>query len=56
MAGIVLIASPGIGAVSLALILGIYLLAYGVTLLVSAASAAGRPNLSAKTHRGSAAA
>ena len=54
--GIVLIASPGIGAVSLALILGIYLLAYGVTLLVSAATAAGRPNLGPKAHRSSAAA
>jgi uncharacterized membrane protein HdeD (DUF308 family) len=56
VAGIVLIASPGIGAVSLALILGIYLLAYGITLLVSAATAAGRPNLGTKTHRSSAAA
>jgi uncharacterized membrane protein HdeD (DUF308 family) len=56
LAGIVLIAAPGIGAVSLALILGIYLLAYGITMLVAAAKAAGRPNLSSKTHRSSAAA
>lgn len=39
VAGIALIAAPGIGTVSLALILGIYLLAYGITLLVSAVSA-----------------
>ena len=55
-AGVVLIAAPGIGAVSLALIFGIYLLAYGITLLVSAAKAAGRPNVNTKTHRSSAAA
>jgi uncharacterized membrane protein HdeD (DUF308 family) len=55
-AGVVLIASPGIGAVSLALILGIYLLSYGITLLVAAAKAAGQPNLGAKPHRSSAAA
>jgi uncharacterized membrane protein HdeD (DUF308 family) len=55
-AGVVLIAAPGIGAVSLALIFGIYLLAYGITLLVSAAKAAGRPNFNTKTHRSSAAA
>jgi uncharacterized membrane protein HdeD (DUF308 family) len=34
--GILLIAWPGIGAVSVALVFGIYLLAYGVTLLGSA--------------------
>jgi uncharacterized membrane protein HdeD (DUF308 family) len=56
VAGFVLIASPGIGAVSLALILGIYLLSYGITLLVSAATATGRPNLNTKAHRPSAAA
>jgi uncharacterized membrane protein HdeD (DUF308 family) len=38
-AGIALIAAPGIGTVTLALILGIYLLCYGVTLLASAVSA-----------------
>ena len=38
LAGILLIAWPGIGAFSLALVLGIYLLAYGITLLVIAAS------------------
>jgi uncharacterized membrane protein HdeD (DUF308 family) len=52
-AGIVLMAWPGIGAVSLALIFGIYLLAYGITLLVSAAKAAGRPNFNTKAHRSS---
>ena len=41
--GVALIAAPGIGAVSLALIFGIYLLAYGITLLVSAAQAARAP-------------
>jgi uncharacterized membrane protein HdeD (DUF308 family) len=56
VAGVVLIASPGIGAVSLALILGIYQLVYGSTLLASAATAAGRPNLGRKTHRSTAAA
>ncbi|MBV9919126.1 MAG: DUF308 domain-containing protein [Solirubrobacterales bacterium] len=56
VAGVVLIASPGIGAVSLALILGIYLLAYGITLLVSAAQAAGRPSFASKLHERSAAA
>ena len=55
-AGIVLIASPGIGAVSLALIFGFYLLAYGITLLVSAGKRAGRPSLNTKAHQGSAAA
>ena len=53
-AGVVLIAAPGIGAVSLALIFGIYLLAYGITLLVSAAKAAGRPNVHTKAHRAAA--
>ncbi len=38
LAGILLIAWPGIGAFSLALVLGIYLLAYGITLLVLAAA------------------
>jgi uncharacterized membrane protein HdeD (DUF308 family) len=56
VAGVVLIGSPGIGAVTLALILGIYLLAYGITLLVSAPTAAGRPNFNSKAHRNSAAA
>jgi uncharacterized membrane protein HdeD (DUF308 family) len=37
--GVLLIAWPNIGAVSLALVFGIYLLAYGVTLLVGAAVA-----------------
>ena len=55
-AGIVLMAWPGIGAVSLALIFGIYLLVDGVTLLVCAAQANGRPSLAAKLHRSSAAA
>lgn len=55
-AGIVLMAWPGIGAVSLALIFGIYLLADGITLLVAAAQAKGRPNLATKFHGGSAAA
>jgi uncharacterized membrane protein HdeD (DUF308 family) len=36
MVGVLLILWPGIGAVSLAVVLGIYLIAYGVTLLVSA--------------------
>jgi uncharacterized membrane protein HdeD (DUF308 family) len=55
-AGTVLMAWPGIGAVSLALIFGVYLLADGITLLVSAAQAKGRPNLAAKLHGRSAAA
>lgn len=55
-AGIVLIAWPGIGAVSLALIFGIYLASYGITLVVSAMQAKGRPNLRAKVHGSSAAA
>ena len=54
VAGVVLIAAPGIGAVSLALIFGIYLLSYGITLLVSAAKAAGRPNVNTKAHRAAA--
>jgi uncharacterized membrane protein HdeD (DUF308 family) len=37
IAGIVLVGSPGIGAVSLALIFSIYLIVYGTTLLVAAA-------------------
>jgi uncharacterized membrane protein HdeD (DUF308 family) len=36
-AGVLLIAWPGIGAFTLSIILGAYLLAYGLTLLVSAA-------------------
>ena len=56
VAGVVLIASPGIGAVTLALVLGIYLLAYGITLLVSAAQAKRRPHIGAKLHGRSAAA
>ena len=55
-AGIVLMSWPGIGAVSLALIFGIYLVIDGITLLVSAAQAKGRPNFGAKLHRSSAAA
>ena len=47
-AGVVLVASPAIGAVSLALIFGIYLLSYGITLLVSAAQAKGRPTVVSK--------
>jgi len=37
-AGIVLVAWPGIGAVSLAIVVGAYLAAYGVVLLASAAT------------------
>ena len=55
-AGIVLVAAPGIGAVSIALILGIYLLSYGITLLVSAAQAKGRPSFDSKLREHSAAA
>ena len=55
-AGIVLMSWPAIGAVSLALIFGIYLLSYGITLLVSAAQAKSRPNLRANLHGSSAAA
>jgi uncharacterized membrane protein HdeD (DUF308 family) len=55
-AGVVLIASPGVGAVSLALIFGIYLLAYGITLLVASAKAAGRPSFESKLRGRSAAA
>jgi uncharacterized membrane protein HdeD (DUF308 family) len=36
LAGGTLIAWPGVGAVTLAILFGAYLLAYGVTLLVSA--------------------
>ncbi len=39
LAGVVLIASPGISAVSLAIIIGIYLTVYGILLLVAAAMA-----------------
>jgi uncharacterized membrane protein HdeD (DUF308 family) len=38
-AGILLVAWPGIGAVSLAIVVGAYLAAYGIVLLVSAAKA-----------------
>jgi uncharacterized membrane protein HdeD (DUF308 family) len=38
-AGVVLIVWPGIGAVSLAVVLGAYLVAYGITMLASAAVA-----------------
>jgi uncharacterized membrane protein HdeD (DUF308 family) len=48
--GILLIVWPGIGAVSLALVFGIYLLAYGITLLVSAAI--GKPRLGVKLGHG----
>jgi uncharacterized membrane protein HdeD (DUF308 family) len=37
VAGVLLIAWPNIGAVTLALVFGIYLLAYGTTLLAAAA-------------------
>ena len=44
VAGIVLVAAPGIGAVSLAIIVGIYLAAYGIMMLVAAAKTpAGEP-------------
>ena len=43
-------------AVASALIFGIYLLSYGITLLVSAAQAKSRPNLRANLHGSSAAA
>jgi uncharacterized membrane protein HdeD (DUF308 family) len=39
IAGFVLIAWPGIGAVSLAIVFGAYLVVYGITMLVSAAVA-----------------
>ena len=55
-AGVVLIAAPAIGAVSLALIFGIYLLSYGITLLVSAAQAKGEPTFVSKLRERSAAA
>ena len=54
--GIVLIAAPAIGAVSLALIFGIYLLSCGITLLVSAARAKGRPSFDSNLRGRSAAA
>jgi uncharacterized membrane protein HdeD (DUF308 family) len=38
-AGIVLVAWPGIGALSLAIVVGVYLAAYGIVLLASAATA-----------------
>jgi uncharacterized membrane protein HdeD (DUF308 family) len=46
--GVVLIVWPSIGAISLALVFGIYLLAYGITLLVSAATGKRRSSLGAK--------
>jgi uncharacterized membrane protein HdeD (DUF308 family) len=55
-AGVVLIAAPGIGAFSLALILGIYLLSYGITLLVAAAKSKGQPSFNPKVREHSAAA
>jgi uncharacterized membrane protein HdeD (DUF308 family) len=55
-AGVVLIAAPGIGAFSLALILGIYLLSYGITLLVAAAKSNGQPSFNSKLREHSAAA
>jgi uncharacterized membrane protein HdeD (DUF308 family) len=39
IAGVLLIVWPGIGAVSLAVVFGVYLVAYGITMLVSAAVA-----------------
>ena len=53
-AGVVLVAAPAIGAVSLALILGIYLASYGITLLVAAAQAQGRPSFNSKLREHSA--
>ena len=52
--GVVLIVWPSIGAVSLALVFGIYLLAYGITLLVSAATGTRRSSLGAKLRHSSA--
>jgi uncharacterized membrane protein HdeD (DUF308 family) len=52
--GVVLIVWPSIGAVSLALVFGIYLLAYGITLLVSAATGMRRPSPGAKLGHSSA--
>jgi uncharacterized membrane protein HdeD (DUF308 family) len=52
--GIVLIVWPGIGAVSLALVFGIYLLAYGITLLASAATGKPRRSLGVKLGHSSA--
>jgi uncharacterized membrane protein HdeD (DUF308 family) len=49
-AGVVLIAAPAIGAVTLALIFGIYALSYGITLLIAAAQAKGRPSFAARPH------
>jgi uncharacterized membrane protein HdeD (DUF308 family) len=45
--GILLVATPGIGAYSLALVFGIYLLAYGFTLLGAALIARGDESVSA---------
>jgi uncharacterized membrane protein HdeD (DUF308 family) len=53
--GVVLIVWPSIGAVSLALVFGIYLLAYGIALLVSAATGMRRTSLGAKLGHSSAA-
>jgi uncharacterized membrane protein HdeD (DUF308 family) len=39
IAGVLLIAWPGIGAVTLAIVFGAYLAAYGITLLIAAAKA-----------------
>jgi uncharacterized membrane protein HdeD (DUF308 family) len=52
--GVVLIVWASIGAVSLALVFGIYLLAYGVTLLVSTATGKRRSSLGAKLGHSSA--
>jgi uncharacterized membrane protein HdeD (DUF308 family) len=52
--GIVLIVWPSIGAVSLALVFGIYLLAYGIALLVFAATGKSRPSFGAKLGHSSA--
>ena len=52
--GIVLIVWPSIGAVSLALVFGIYLLAYGITLLLFAAKGTPHPSLGAKLGHSSA--
>ena len=46
--GVVLIVWPSIGAVSLALVFGIYLLAYGITLLVSGATGTRRSSRGAR--------
>jgi hypothetical protein len=47
-AGVALVVWPRIGAVSLALVFGIYLLAYGITLLVFSATGTRLPSLGAK--------